>query len=185
MNTGTRSADLDRAGVGAPAGTFPPVRDVDLVKVMNPVHCADFLSRRMGRSPIQEGGLPVIGPLGLLPGEDGEEVVLDIRFPDGLELGDAAHDEGPGAGEGDLDLPLPLLDQVRRVDYQGLFETGHPGGGDGHVGLAGPHLADGVGAPVGPEALGEGADGVFLGAEGFPEEFRQRGPSWSGMYWGW
>lgn len=84
----------------------------------------------------------------------------------GLEVGDGAGDGSGGARHGGQDLPLPLAHQVGWAEDQHPPEAGQAGGRGGDSGLAGPHLAYEVGAPMPLEREGHGPNGVALGAEG-------------------
>ena len=72
-----------------------------------------------------------------------------------------------GAGHRHLHLPLPLGHQVGRAEDQDPLEARQMCGGGGDEGLAGAHLADDGGAPVGFEGEGRAPYGVGLRPRGF------------------
>ncbi len=93
-----------------------------------------------------------------------------------LQVGDGLDDDGAGAGHRHLHLPLPLGHQVGRAEDQDAPEARHVRCGGGDEGLAGAHLADDGGAPVGFEGEGRAPYGVAACA---PRGLRsRRGSLW-------
>ena len=82
-------------------------------------------------------------------------------------------DGGAGAGNRLLDLPLPLAGQMRRADDQNPLEARHVRGAGRDEGLAGAHLPDDGGAPVGFEGEGRAPDGVRLRPQGGAQQHRE------------
>ena len=115
-----------------------------------------------GGPPLDHGGLPAVGQLGPLPRHHGEEGSGSHGQPEPFQVGDGGDDGGPGAGHGVLNLTLPLSRQVGRAEDQYPPETGGVGGGGADEGLAGAHLTDDGGAPMGLEGEGRAPDGVRL-----------------------
>ena len=87
-----------------------------------------------------------------------------------LQVGDGLDDDGAGAGHRHLHLPLPLGHQVGRAEDQDAPEARHVRCGGGDEGLAGAHLSDDGGAPVGFEGEGRAPYGVGLRPQGLAEQ---------------
>ena len=120
--------------------------------------------------PLDDGGLPAVGQLGLLPRHDGEEGAGADGEAQPLQVGDRPDDDGAGAGHSHLHLPLPLGDQVGRAENEYPPEARHVRRGCCDEGLAGAHLADDGGAPVGFEGEGRAPYGVLLRPQRLAEQ---------------
>ena len=120
--------------------------------------------------PLYHGGHPAVGQLGLLPAHHREEGAGADGEAQPLQVGDGLDDDGAGAGHRHLHLPLPLGHQVGRAEDQDPLEARQMCGGGGDEGLAGAHLADDGGSPVGFEGEGRALDGVLLRPQGLAEQ---------------
>ena len=139
--------------------------------------------------PLYHGGHPAVGELGLLTAHHREQGAGADGEAKPLQVGDGLDDDGAGAGHRHLHLPLPLGDQVGRAEDQDPLEARQMCGGGGDEGLAGAHLADDGGAPVGLEGEGRSLDGVLLRPQGLAEQAGElvavlRGPveGWVGLH---
>ena len=139
--------------------------------------------------PLYHGGHPAVGELGLLTAHHREEGAGADGEAKPLQVGDGLDDDGACAGHRHLHLPLPLGDQVGRAEDQDPLEARQMCGGGGDEGLAGAHLADDGGAPVGFEGEGRSLDGVLLRPQGLAEQAGElvavlRGPveGWVGLH---
>ena len=118
-----------------------------------------------GGPTLDDGGLPAVGELGALAGEDGEQRAGAAGLAQAFQGGDGRDDGGAGGGDGRFDLALPLAGQVRWDEHQYPLKAGEVGGGGGDEGLAGAHLPDDGGTALGGERVGGAADGGFLRAQ--------------------
>ena len=124
--------------------------------------------------PLYHGGHPTVGQLGLLPAHHREEGAGADGEAQPLQVGDGLDDGGADAGHRHLHLPLPLGHQVGRADDENPLETGHVSRRRADEGLAGAHLADDRGAPMGFEGEGRAPDGVGLRPQGLAEQPGER-----------
>ena len=124
--------------------------------------------------PLDDGGLPTVGQFGLLTAHHREEGAGTDGEAQPLQVGDGLDDGGADAGHRLLHLPLPLGHQVRRADDEHPLEARHVRRRRPDEGLAGAHLADDGGAPVGLEGEGRAPDGVGLRPQGLAEQPGQR-----------
>ena len=125
------------------------------------------------RPPLDDGGLPAVGQLGLLPAHHHEQRAGAYGEAEHLQVGDGLDDGGAGAGHRHLHLPLPLGHQVGRAEYQHPLEARHVRGGGPDEGLSRAHLAHDGGAPVGFEGEGRALDGIGLRPQGPSEQAGQ------------
>ena len=123
--------------------------------------------------PFDDGGHPAVGQLGPLSGHHDEEWAGADGVAQPLQVGDGGDDGCAGAGHRLLDLPFPLLCQVGRAQDQHPLKTRHLCRCCCDEGLAGAHLADDGGTPVGIEGQGRAPDGVLLRAQGSAEQVRK------------
>ena len=126
--------------------------------------------------PLDDGGLPAVGQLRLLPRHHGEQRAGADGEAQPLQVGDGLDDGGAGAGHRHLHLPLPLGLEMGRAEYENPLEARHVRGGGSDEGLARPHLADDGGAPVGFEGEGRAPDGVGLRPQGLSEQAGELAP---------
>ena len=120
--------------------------------------------------PLYDGGHPAVGQLGLLTAHHCEQRAVPDGEAQPLQVGDGLDDGGADAGHRHLHLPLPLGHQVGRADDEHPLEARHVRGGRADEGLAGAHLPDDGGAPVGLEGEGRAPDGVGLRPQGLAEQ---------------
>ena len=124
--------------------------------------------------PLYDGGHPAVGQLGLLPAHHREEGAGADGEAEPLQVGDGLDDGGADAGHRHLHLPLPLGHQVGRAHDEDALESRHVRRRRADEGLAGAHLADDGGAPVGLEGEGRATDGVGLRPQGPAEQPGER-----------
>ena len=127
-----------------------------------------------GGPPLDDGGLPAVGQLGLLSGHHGEEGAGADGEAQPLQVGDGLDDGGACAGHRHLHLALPLGHQVGRAEHQDALEARHVRRRRADEGLARSHLPDDGGAPVGFEGEGRAPDGVGLRPQGGAEQPGER-----------